>query len=193
MTKNSLIVSRPGVGKTQKAIDIYIEKITSNINGVYFTLEMHDTELMQRVLSSASEKDISLSKSAIKNLYITDSCFSFEEIINYIQKIEDNINFAIIDYIQLVNRKDAADFNIQINTFFDYCKSKNIDVILLSQLKKGFENKGSIWTEAILELAVSGNYFLKYIDDGYLITQSYGEIYSEDMKKINNLKTSNKC
>lgn len=183
MSKNTLIISRPGVGKTQKAIEYYIDKIQNGINGVYVSLEMIDTELMNRIMSTKMKMNLTLTTGEIKELFVAN-IFNFSDIIKYISNLDENIKFVIVDYLQLINYDDKKNFNNEIDKFYEFCKEKDIDVILLSQLRRTMENKDSVWTEAVLELAIPDNLFLKHIDDGYFLTKIYGEIYCEDMQSI---------
>lgn len=183
MSKNTLIISRPGVGKTQKAIEYYIDKIQNGINGVYVSLEMIDTELMNRIMSTKMKMNLTLTTGGIKELFVAN-IFNFSDIIKYISNLDENIKFVIVDYLQLINYDDKKNLNNEIDKFYEFCKEKDIDVILLSQLRRTMENKDSVWTEAVLELAIPDNLFLKHIDDGYFLTKTYGEIYCEDMQSI---------
>lgn len=183
MSTNTLIISRPGIGKTQKAIEYYIDNVSKNINGIYIGLEMSSNQLIERILRIANNKNIKLSDS-INELLVTDRCFSFSEIFDYINSIEEKVNFIIIDYLQLLSYRDMKEFDFEMFNLFKLCREKNIDVVLLSQLTRGIINKKVNWTEAVLSLATPYNYFLKYIDNGYFLTETYGEIYCDDMKSV---------
>ena len=183
MSKNTLIISRPAIGKTQKAIEYYSDKIQNGINGVYVSLEMEVTVLMNRIMSTKMKMNVTLTTGEIKELFVAN-IFNFSEIIEYISNLDENIKFVIVDYLQLINYDDKKKFNNEIDKFYEFCKEKDIDVILLSQLRRTMENKDSVWTEAVLELAIPDNLFLKHIDDGYFLTKAYGEIYCEDIQSI---------
>lgn len=184
MSKNTLIISRPAIGKTQKAIEYYIDKIQNGINGVYVSLEMEVTVLMNRIMSTKMKMNVTLTTGGINELFVTDNIFNFNDIIKYISNIDENIKFVIVDYLQLINYDDKKIFNNEIDKFYEFCKEKDIDVILLSQLRRTMENKNAVWTEAVLELSIPDNLFLKHIDDGYFLTKAYGEIYCEDIQSI---------
>ena len=183
MSKNTLIISRPAIGKTQKAIEYYIDKIQNGINGVYVSLEMKDTVLMNRIISTKMKMNVTLTTGGIKELFIDNIC-SFSDIVEYISNLDENIKFVIVDYLQLINYDDKKNFNNEIDKFYEFCREKDIDVILLSQLRRTMENKDAVWNEALLELPIPDNLFLKHIDDGYFLTKAYGEIYCEDMQSI---------
>ena len=184
MSKNTLIISRPAIGKTQKAIEYYIDKIQNGINGVYVSLEMEDTALMNRIMLTKMKMNVTLTAGGIKELLITDNIFTFSDIVKYINNTDENIKFVIVDYLQLINYENKEDLNNEINAFFLFCKDRNIDVVLLSQLKRNIEAKNTNWSEAILEIPIIDNSFFKYIDDGYFLTKACGEIYCEDIQSI---------
>lgn len=183
MSKNTLIISRPAIGKTQKAIEYYIDKIQNGINGVYVSLEMKDTVLMNRIMLTKMKMNVTLTTGGIKELFI-DNILSFSDIVEYISNLDENIKFVIVDYLQLINYDDKKNLNNEIDKFYEFCKEKDIDVILLSQLRRTMENKDAVWNEALLELPIPNNLFLKHIDDGYFLTNAYGEIYCEDIQSI---------
>lgn len=135
MSTNTLISSRPAVGKTQKAIEICIDKISTGINGVYFCLEMDDTLLIERILGTADKKDISFEKGCMRHLYINITSDSLAKIIQYVGSSisDEKLDFIIVDYIQLL------DIDRDYKKFFDYMASKDIDVYILSQIKRGME------------------------------------------------------
>ena len=144
---------------------------------------MIDTELMNRIMSTKMKMNLTLTTGGIKELFVAN-IFNFSDIIKYISNLDENIKFVIVDYLQLINYDDKKNLNNEIDKFYEFCKEKDIDVILLSQLRRTMENKDSVWTEAVLELAIPDNLFLKHIDDGYFLTKTNGEIYCENMQSI---------
>ena len=66
MSKNTLIISRPAVGKTEKAIEYYIDKIQNGMNGVYVSLEMKDTVLMNIIMLTKMKMNVTLTTGGIK-------------------------------------------------------------------------------------------------------------------------------
>lgn len=182
MAKNTLITSRPAVGKTQKAIEYYIDNVSSGVNGVFVTFEMSVEMLMDRILKTCVEKNIVLAKKDIENLY--DSCLDFNTILNTLKAIDERVQFVIIDYLQLVNTSEFID--LQMKDFFNFCQTNDIDVILLAQLNRNVKDNDSAWTSAFLGLRDADSYipFLKYMDDGYFLTKNHGEIYCESVPSL---------
>ena len=125
MSKNTLIISRPGVGKTQKAIEYYIDKIQNGINGVYVSLEMEDTVLMNRIMSTKMKMNLTLTTGGIKELFVAN-IFNFSDIIKYISNLDENIKFVIVDYLQLINYDDKKNLNNEIDKFYEFCKKETI-------------------------------------------------------------------
>lgn len=89
MSKNTLIISRPGIGKTQKAIEYYIDKIQNGINGVYVSLEMEDNVLMNRIMLTKMKMNVTLTTGGINELFVTDNIFNLNDIIKYISNIDE--------------------------------------------------------------------------------------------------------
>lgn len=171
MSENILICSRPGLGKTQKAIEYYIDKIASGKNGIFFNFEMSDEALMDRILKTCDKNKIQMSLGGIKNLYVDASSNSFEKIMEYLTNHQDKqFNFIIIDYLQLLENERNYE------TFFDFTKNNNLEVLITSQLNRGVEIPHKAWTDLVLSLREKDDGILDFIDEVTFITKSYGVI-----------------
>lgn len=178
MAKNILICSRPGVGKTQKAIEYYIDKIASGKNGIYFNFEMSDEALMDRILQTCCDKKIQMSLGGIRNLYLDTTSNSFDKIIEYILNNQDEqFNFIIVDYLQLLGNER------NYKTFFDFTKKNNLEVIITSQLSRGVEIPYKAWTDLVQGLREKDYGILDFIDEVTFITKSYGIICVDNSNK----------
>lgn len=165
--KNILIASHPGTGKTHYAVDYYLEKIAIGMKGVFVSLEMSHADLMDKILKQKSEKNITFSDGGLKNLFIT-SLSSLNSIIEYIDNIHDTISFIIIDYLQLLEK------NQDFETFFNYLKSKKLSLLMTTQITRGPEIEGQIFTE--LYLRIKEQNILKYFDEVKFLSKTLGII-----------------
>jgi len=168
--KNILVCSRPGVGKTQFAIEYYIDKISKGIQGVFICLEMKDTVLMDRILKTAKQNNIALPADKMRNL-LTDNLDSqtIDSVISYIQdkQKDEKINFVIIDYLQLLQKSKKG-----MKKLFEFTNKHKIEVIATSQLKRHQED--AFFTK--IHLNIAEEWIVKYFDD--IIIISKGQIYS---------------
>lgn len=165
---NTLIASRPGIGKTHYAINYYIDNISKGLNGVFISLELEDTDLMDKVLEIAGKKNISLNASGIRNLYINSEVNNLDAIINFIESITDDIKYIIIDYFQLL------DNSIDFIALVKYLKNKGLSLLMTTQMAKGKEIEGQIFTDLLLQIREQE--ILQYFDDIKFISKELGII-----------------
>lgn len=168
--KNTLIASRPGGGKTYYAIDYYVTNIAKGTNGVFVTLELYDTELMDKIMQHKARKNITLHKGGVKILYITPIS-NIEVIIDYIEKIDTPIEYVIVDYLQLLDAQS------DLETFFEYTKKKGLSVLMTTQMTQGEEVEGQ--THAELLLRIREQNILKYFDEVKFLSKNLGIIEFE--------------
>lgn len=173
--KNILIASSPCEGKTYYAIDYYVNKIANGINGVFVSLELIDTNLMDKILEYKEEKNITLHKGGIINLYITSDALTIEAIIEYIEKIDTPIEYIIIDYLQLLPLE--SDFE----AFFEYMKKKRLNVLMTSQITRGDKVEGEIFTDLLFRDQVQN--LLKHFNEVKLLSKESGIIRSIENDK----------
>lgn len=155
-----IIAGRPGMGKTQIAINI-AEKASETANGLFFSMEMQKDEIIQRMIlkneliddyrmetGQMSMEEWSLidkefGKLSKLNLSIIDNQNSFSKIRSTIRrkKRENKCDFAIIDYIGLVQTNtyfQTRDLEIgfMTNNLKALAMELNIPIIALSQLSR---------------------------------------------------------
>jgi replicative DNA helicase len=175
-----MIAARPSHGKTAFALQTAV-KMSETKNGLYFSLEMNKTRIVNRILSNEGEinhdvffADISdedfkrLDSTARKvvskyNLYIEDSVYDIDKIrakiITAILKYK--IKFVVIDYLQLIH---ASGFGSQDNSRVSYISRtlKNmtleykIPFFVLSQLSREIE-RGAFRKPKLSDLRDSGS------------------------------------
>lgn len=168
--KNSLIASRPGVGKTYYAIEYYVQNIANGKNGVFVSLELSDTELMDKILGVAGAKNITLHTGGIKHLYITSDA-NVDSIIRYIDSIDESLEYVILDYLQLLDKHSDYD------KFFEYLKSKKLSLLMTTQILNSEEVEGQIFAELLLRLREQE--ILQYFDEVKFLSKKLGIIEFE--------------
>jgi len=164
--KTDLIVlaARPSMGKTSLALNI-AENISKNKPVAFFSLEMSETQLSGRLISSNSgissmslftgtfhtynSSRITSAVNSISklNLYIDDTpALTPIELRSKARKLkmEKDIQFVVVDYLQLMRAK-AESREREISTISqslkNLAKELNIPVLVLSQLNRSLESR----------------------------------------------------
>ncbi len=121
----TIIGARPGIGKTTFALQISYNIAKNGIVVAIISLEMSETQIVQKLISRVSNVDsnklrtgnlnileqekIAIAEGKISNLsfFINTKARSIQEIETYARKLKNknNLGLLIIDYIQLVKSK----------------------------------------------------------------------------------------
>ncbi|WP_458862509.1 replicative DNA helicase [Acidaminobacterium chupaoyuni] len=161
-----LIAARPGMGKTSFALNIIMAAAEKSGKDVaVFQLEMSDTQLATRMLSSEAlvdsrklrmgtlneeDWDKIAHASAIlskTNIYIEDnSAISVSEIKAKCRRLGDKLGLIVIDYLQLMQGSKSSENRVQqiseiSRSLKIMAKELNVPVICLSQLSRGPEQR----------------------------------------------------
>lgn len=164
-----VVAARPGMGKTAVALNVFAKSAANQFKNVnFFTLEMEDNKLAERLIMSYggivrenmksgrfTDGDWTAINSAMSNLrklpfYIDDTAGVN---VRYLETVIRNktrrgeCDLVIIDYLQLVeatagynkNReREVAEISRSLKKIAKSCK---IPIILLAQLNRGLENR----------------------------------------------------
>lgn len=166
-----IIGARPSVGKSAFALNIALNVAERNKNGsanvAFFSMEMPDTQLSSRLLSTVSGvnnykiksgsvnqqeyNDVSSASNKLSNLnlFINDKGGStIGDISQYVRKIkeEKGLDLIIIDYLQLINSSGNRENRQQeISKISRQLKQVALElkvpIIALSQLSRGIETR----------------------------------------------------
>jgi len=172
MQNSNLIVlaARPGIGKTSLALNIALHVATKEKIPVgFFSLEMSKEELVDRLLVGQADIDAwrlktgRLSDDDYKKL--TEAMGELSEAPIYIDdtpgisilemrtkarklKVEKNIHFLVMDYLQLADSGKRFDSRVQEVSFVsqglkNLARELKIPVLAISQLSRAVEQRGS--------------------------------------------------
>ncbi len=183
-----VLAARPGHGKTSLALNIAAHVAASahnreNGGGVaFFSLEMTGVELVSRVLCSeigmslrdlregritkAQERSLTSAKEALASypFFIDDSfTLNMTEIRAKCRRLKEryNIEFVIVDYLQLIHGSDSKDRHEQIAIISRGLKALarelQVPVLALSQLNRSIEQRRGVQQRPMLsDLRESG-------------------------------------
>lgn len=157
-----VIAGSPGMGKTELAVFI-----SNNIGkkkgvGLFFSLEMSDTQMVERHIGDRSTLSITKLRNPLEmtdedharmnmavselldqNNYVMTGSFSVDEIISHAVRMatgDEGLSFLSIDYLQLVKKMKAERNDIAIGDITRKLKlfalEYKVPVILLSQLNR---------------------------------------------------------
>jgi len=164
-----ILAARPGIGKTTLALNISLNAAVKNKIAVgFFSLEMSKEELVDRLLVGQADIDAwrlktgKLSDDDYKKL--TEAMGDLSEAPIYIDdtpglsvlemrtkarklKIEKDIKFLVVDYLQLADSGKRFDSRVQEVSFVsqglkNLARELKIPVIALSQLSRSVEQRG---------------------------------------------------
>ena len=174
---------RPAMGKTAHAIcEASFMAFTLNKKVVFFSLEMSATELMQRIVSIATDFPINklkagdISESEWKtyhqkttvltsdNLIIYDKVFTLNGIKTECRKtaLKKGCDIIFIDYLQLIEATEKGQNREQEVSKISralklLAKTMNVPIICLSQLSRAVETRGGAHKPQLSDLRDSGS------------------------------------
>lgn len=164
-----IIAARPGVGKTSLVLNFALNVAEESDKAVaIFSLEMSKTQLMRRLLSSASAVSLENARKHISSedfqrlMAATDNIYDLEVYIDDNSEItpmqmrgvcrqlaqKTNLGLIIVDYLQLMSsNKKTENRNQEISDIARGLKrlarDLNVPVIALSQLNRALETRGN--------------------------------------------------
>lgn len=188
-----IIGGRPAMGKTQLLINFAIN-ISKTVPVLFFTLELSDYQLTNRIISTASGVSIKkISEQAFsynqKNkiaqvetqlkdhqLFVNDMCTSSISTFNsYCEKeIQENgIKVVIVDYLQLLSTKsNPIELEIEMSVISETLKAiavqYHVCVIAISQLSRKLESRKGAKQPILTDLPEFGS-ILPYADKVILL------------------------
>jgi replicative DNA helicase len=168
LTDLVFIAARPSMGKTEMALDI-IDKVTEQGHGVlFFSMEMANIQITERMVSAAGRMPVSRLKAADKfddedwarlfngmehlvhrNIWIADAAnLTVEQICQTATRYQlehPEIALIVVDYLGLIklqgsNRHDLAVGEVS-KALKNLAKANKTPVIALSQLSRGVESR----------------------------------------------------
>lgn len=138
-----LVGARPGHGKTLLSLELIVRAIESGENGYFFTLEWNVSDILKR---------LSIIGTDVKSL---DGKFQFdnsehinaEYIINNLDSAKHGTLVAI-DYLQLLDQRIGnPDLGTQIQMLSNFAKQRKLIIVMVSQIKRDFEQSGKPYPE----------------------------------------------
>ncbi|EAY4772700.1 replicative DNA helicase [Salmonella enterica] len=162
------IAARPSVGKTELALDI-IEKVSGQGHGVlFFSMEMSNIQIGERMVSAAGGMPVSRLKAAEhfdeedwarlstgvmhltgRGVWMVDATnLTIEQIqqtATSLQMKHPEIRLVVIDYLALIKIQSAARYDLAVGEISkglkNLAKSNGVPVLALSQLSRGVESR----------------------------------------------------
>lgn len=163
-----IIAARPSMGKTELALDI-IDKVSEQGHGVlFFTMEMANIQIGERMVSAAGGMPVSRLKAAAhfdnedwarltsgvgrltgRNIWMVDSTdLTVEQVkqtATSLQLLHPEIALVVIDYLALIKIQSSARYDLAVGEVSkglkNLAKANKTPVIALSQLSRGVESR----------------------------------------------------
>ncbi|WP_447879830.1 replicative DNA helicase [Serratia fonticola] len=161
-----IIAGRPGMGKTELAINIANSIGRQKGKGLLVSMEMSDMQVVERHVADRAGLSIETLRNPInmiqeqytrltgatgtlmdENNYVIDGAFNVDGAIAHAERLnmDGGLSFLAIDYLGLINKPKAERNDIAIGEITrklkQFCLRNKVPVILLSQLNRGPENR----------------------------------------------------
>ncbi|MFV8936633.1 replicative DNA helicase [Serratia fonticola] len=161
-----IIAGRPGMGKTELAINIANSIGRQKGKGLLVSMEMSDMQVVERHVADRAGLSIGTLRNPInmlqeqytrltgatgtlmdENNYVIDGSFTVDGAIAHAERMnmDGGLSFLAIDYLGLINKPKAERNDIAIGDMTrklkQFCLRSKVPVILLAQLNRGPENR----------------------------------------------------
>lgn len=203
-----VIAARPGMGKTDFALNISLNVLRQKRNVMFFSLEMSREEITKRMVSLVCEMNRPIDKSKLTDKDVSNILKKMGNITNNfiiddsgrnttltmsakisMNKKNKGVDLVIIDYLQLIENKGQSRFEKVTDISREIklmAKENNVPVIILSQLSRAVESRENK-IPRLSDLRESGAIEQDADSVMFLYRPSYYGIESEDGKDIENL------
>ncbi|CBA28893.1 replicative DNA helicase [Cronobacter turicensis] len=161
-----VVAARPGMGKTEFAINIANSIGRQKGKGLFVSLEMSDMQVVERHVADRSGLSIGALRNPLnmiqeqytrlttatgtlmdENNYVIDGSFTVDDCIAHAERLNSDggLSFLAIDYLGLLEKPKAERNDIAIaeitRKLKQFCLRNKVPVILLSQLNRGVEGR----------------------------------------------------
>lgn len=174
----TLIAGRPGMGKTQFALNLYSHFLDNGANGPFFTLEMSPTDLLNRLIGirhginpqgdwsmiDKAKVEKAIHEVAALDTNIFSKCFTIASIEAKCTSLfhAGQLEFIMIDYLQLIKsaqkeQNREREVSIISGALVMMAKRFNVPVIALSQFSRDVEKRGGAKRPQLSDLRDSGS------------------------------------
>ncbi|WP_085013799.1 replicative DNA helicase [Cronobacter sakazakii] len=161
-----VVAARPGMGKTEFAINVANSIGRQKGKGLFVSLEMSDMQVVERHVADRSGLSIGALRNPLnmiqeqytrlttatgtlmdENNYVIDGSFTVDDCIAHAERLnsDSGLSFLAIDYLGLLEKPKAERNDIAIaeitRKLKQFCLRNKVPVILLSQLNRGVEGR----------------------------------------------------
>ncbi|EKY2006666.1 DNA helicase [Cronobacter sakazakii] len=161
-----VIAGRPGMGKTELAINIANSIGRQKGKGLFVSLEMSDMQVVERHVADRAGLSVGALRNPLnmiqeqytrlttatgtlmdENNYVIDGSFTVDDCIAHAERLnaDGGLSFLAIDYLGLLEKPKAERNDIAIaeitRKLKQFCLRNKVPVILLSQLNRGVEGR----------------------------------------------------
>lgn len=161
-----IIAGRPGMGKTELAINIANSIGRQKGRGLIVSLEMSDVQVVERHVADRAGLSVGTLRNPLgmkqehytrmtaatgqlihEDNYVIDGSFTVDECIAHAERLnmDGGLSFLAIDYLGLIEKPKADRNDLAIaeitRKLKQFCLRNKVPVILLSQLNRGVEGR----------------------------------------------------
>lgn len=162
-----IIAGRPGMGKTELAINIANSIGRQKGKGLFFSMEMSETQVVERHVADRAGLSIGTLRNPLgmnqedytrlttatgtlmdEDNYVLAGSFTIDEIIAQAERfnMDGGLSFLAIDYLTLIDMPKAERSDLAIaevtRKLKQFCLRNKVPVILLAQLNRNVDGRG---------------------------------------------------
>lgn len=131
-----LLAARPGHGKTLIALELVGEAIKQGHQGVFFTLEYTEIDVLKGLQSIGADLTVFHDQFEFDD---SDN-ISSQYIVNRLATAPPG-TIAVVDYLQLLDQKrENPELTVQIKVLKTFARKNGLIIVLISQIDRSFDH-----------------------------------------------------
>jgi replicative DNA helicase len=130
-----LLGARPGHGKTLMGLELIIDAIKSGRQGMFFTLEYNEHDVLSRLQSIGVDPAIFDDRFAFENSDAINAEYIIDRLVS-----APRGTVVVIDYLQLLDQKrQNPELDVQVRALKSFAINRGLIIVFISQIDRSYE------------------------------------------------------